>query len=76
MKNLLSSYTLEDTILFKGRISDDELNLSYFKADLFILPSNEIKGIVMEGLGVVLLESHGIRYPRNREQYGGHTRYH
>ena len=48
---------LEDTILFKGRISDDELNLSYFKADLFILPSNEIKGIVMEGLGVVLLEA-------------------
>ncbi|MDX8551860.1 glycosyltransferase family 4 protein [Methanospirillum sp. J.3.6.1-F.2.7.3] len=53
---------VKDIVHFKGKVSDEDLNLAYRRSDLFILPSNEKKGIVMEGLGVVLLEaiSYGI----------------
>jgi len=52
---------LEDRMRFAGRVSEEELNAAYARADLFVLPS-EHEGTAFEGLGLVYLEAmaHGL----------------
>lgn len=61
-EGIVRDFKLDSTVTFRGQISDAELNQAYIQADLFVLPSQEKNGIIMEGLGVVLIEAiaHGV----------------
>lgn len=61
-EELTKKMELNSVIQFRGLVSDSELNDAYKTSDLFILPSKAQNGMVMEGLGVVLLEAiaHGV----------------
>jgi glycosyltransferase involved in cell wall biosynthesis len=62
LERLVQDTGLTDTVRFFGRANDDELAKLYDSAAVFVLPSRTYRGLVMEGLGVVLLEamSHGV----------------
>lgn len=59
---LAGSSGLAENVKFLGRIDDDKLEEMYGSASVHVLPSRQYNGLVMEGLGVVLLEamSHGV----------------
>ena len=57
LKNLVKSHSLEDVVLFPGKMNSDELKKYYATADLFIGPSIVDEGGDTEGLGVVFLEA-------------------
>jgi glycosyltransferase involved in cell wall biosynthesis len=59
---LVQDIGLTETVRFSGRVSDEDLAILYDSASVFVLPSRSYQGLVMEGLGVVLLEamSHGV----------------
>jgi glycosyltransferase involved in cell wall biosynthesis len=54
-----------------GKVTDAELNQAYLGSTLFVLPSTERKGFVMEGLGVVLLEAMASGVPAIGSNTGG-----
>lgn len=62
LQDLVNDLGLNDTVRFSGRVTDEELARLYSSASVLVLPSRPHKGLVMEGLGVVLLEamSHGV----------------
>ena len=62
LQRLVKDTGLTDTICFCGRLSDEDLAKHYDSASILVLPSRSFQGLVMEGLGVVLLEamSHGV----------------
>ena len=62
LERLVRDAGLTDSVQFYGRASDDDLKKMYDSAAVFVLPSRHFQGMVMEGLGVVLLEamSHGV----------------
>jgi glycosyltransferase involved in cell wall biosynthesis len=62
LQHLVQDTGLTEVVRFFGRASDDDLIKLYDSAAVFVLPSKRHQGLVMEGLGVVLIEamSHGI----------------
>jgi len=68
---IVKKLQLESDVHFMGKVSDDELNSAYLESNLFILPSTEKKGFVMEGLGVVLLEAMASGVPVIGSNTGG-----
>jgi L-malate glycosyltransferase len=62
LQSLVQEAGLAGTVRFYGRASDKDLANLYDSAAVFVLPSRNYQGLVMEGLGVVLLEamSHGV----------------
>jgi glycosyltransferase involved in cell wall biosynthesis len=62
LESLVRENSLTEVVRFLGRVSDDDLRNLYDSATVFVLPSRRHQGLVMEGLGVVLLEamSHGV----------------
>lgn len=62
LQRLVQDNGLHDAVSFCGRVSEEELKKLYDSAAVFVLPSRRYQGLVMEGLGVVLLEamSHGV----------------
>jgi glycosyltransferase involved in cell wall biosynthesis len=62
LEHLIQDAGLTDIVRFYGRATDDDLVKLYDSAAVFVLPSRRYQGLVMEGLGVVLLEamSHGV----------------
>jgi L-malate glycosyltransferase len=70
-KKQVQSLELDKVIQFRGKLSDSDLNIEYERSDLFILPSITQKNIVMEGLGVVLLEAMASGIPVIGSNTGG-----
>jgi L-malate glycosyltransferase len=62
LEKLVHELRIEDHVEFLGQVSDERLLDLYSGASILVLPSRPSRGIVMEGLGVVLLEamSHGV----------------
>jgi len=62
LQRLVQDAGLTYAVRFYGRATDDDLKKLYDSAAVFVLPSRRYQGLVMEGLGVVLLEamSHGV----------------
>jgi len=50
-KDVVKKFNLEEEIIFKGYLPDEELNNCYCNSDIFIIPSQ------MEGFGLTILEA-------------------
>jgi len=51
LEQLVASYSLQDAVLFLGRLSDEDVRNLYFASDAFVMPS------AGEGFGIVFLEA-------------------
>ena len=62
LQRIMQDAGLTDAVRFYGRATDDDLKKLYDSTEVFVLPSRKYQGLIMEGLGVVLLEamSHGV----------------
>jgi glycosyltransferase involved in cell wall biosynthesis len=61
IENIISEKELEKYVRILGKVSDEDLELLYNIADIFIMPNIPVEGD-MEGFGIVILEasSHGV----------------
>lgn len=73
LKNLVQDLNLGETVHFCGKVTDKELTRLYDSASVLVLPSKPYKGLVMEGLGVVLLEAMSRDVPVIGSDVGGIT---
>ncbi|CAM3556586.1 glycosyltransferase family 4 protein [Marinicrinis lubricantis] len=64
LSQMVEQYRLSDYVVFTGELTEEELNAAYQSADIFIMPSREIKekGDV-EGFGIVFLEANYYKVP-------------
>lgn len=62
LQELARSLKIEGNVQFLGEVNDDWLPGLYGSADLFIMPSRQIKGDV-EGFGIVFLEANSCEKP-------------
>jgi glycosyltransferase involved in cell wall biosynthesis len=62
LQHLVEDTGLTGSVRFYGKVNNEDLSKLYDSALVFVLPSRSYQGLVMEGLGVVLLEamSHGV----------------
>jgi glycosyltransferase involved in cell wall biosynthesis len=62
LEHLVHDLGISDHVRFLGRVNNEQLSSLYANASVFVLPSRSYQGLVMEGLGVVLLEAmaHGV----------------
>ena len=67
---LIIQFKLEKNILVLDKISDEKLKVYYNLADLFVMPSRDIKGDV-EGFGIVYLEANSFGLPVIAGRSGG-----
>lgn len=62
IKKAISELKLQENVIMKGRVSDEELKQLYNQADLFIMPNIKVKGD-REGFGIVAIEAASIGLP-------------
>jgi L-malate glycosyltransferase len=62
LEKLVHDLGIAEQVRFLGRVDNEQLSSLYSSASVFVLPSRSYQGLVMEGLGVVLLEAmaHGV----------------
>ena len=68
MKKISRDLRTDERVTFHGRVTDDELNLAYSSADIYLIPTTRY-----EGLPLALLEAmaHGI--PTISSEIGGNS---
>lgn len=71
LQNLVDVNGLSNSIFFTGRVNDEDLGKLYERSSVFVLPSQTYQGLVMEGLGVVLLEAMARGVPVIGSNIGG-----
>ena len=71
LRRLVQDTGLTDAVCFCGRLSDEDLIKHYDSASILVLPSRAFQGLVMEGLGVVLLEAMSQGIPVIGSNIGG-----
>ncbi|MCP1092517.1 glycosyltransferase family 4 protein [Bacillaceae bacterium OS4b] len=70
--NLVKEYKLEESVIFTGSLPKDELEALYQTAEVFIMPSREIKNKGdVEGYGIVFLEANYYKLPVIAGNSGG-----
>ncbi len=57
LQHLAEEKEITENVQFCGRVNNEDLEKIYNTASIFVLPSRPYQGLVMEGLGVVLLEA-------------------
>lgn len=73
LQQLVQDLDLGETVHFCGRVTDRELDRLYGSVSALVLPSRPHQGLVMEGLGVVLLEAMSRGVPVIGSNIGGIT---
>jgi phosphatidylinositol alpha-1,6-mannosyltransferase len=64
LNELARTLAVEDSVVFTGSVSDDELPATYDAMDVFALPTHTRKfGVDVEGLGIVFLEASATGVP-------------
>jgi glycosyltransferase involved in cell wall biosynthesis len=71
LHHLVQEIGLADSIHFYGKVNDEDLSRLYDSASVFVLPSRTYQGLVMEGLGVVLVEAMSRGVPVIGSNVGG-----
>jgi glycosyltransferase involved in cell wall biosynthesis len=73
LKQLTRQLNLEDTVIFHGQVSAEQLQTHYKNCDIFVLPAIiDSKGDT-EGLGVVIIEAMTYKKPVVASMIGGVT---
>ncbi len=73
LHHLTRRYGLEDCVEFLGRVDDQRLPALYRTADVFVMPSRDLYGEPIEGLGLVYLEANLCGLPVVAGNTGGVT---
>ncbi len=73
LQQLTRQLGLEDTVIFHGQITTEELNQQYQNCDLFVLPAVVDSKGDTEGLGVVIIEALSYKKPVVASAVGGIT---
>jgi phosphatidyl-myo-inositol dimannoside synthase len=63
LKELAKKLKIKDRVIFAGRIDEEELPSYFSLADVFLMPSRELKGGEVEGFGIVFLEAGACQVP-------------
>ncbi len=71
LKRMVAERGLEKVVIFRGRVTEEELNELYAGCDVFVLPSIVDAQGDTEGLGVVLLEALSYKKPVIGTNVGG-----
>ncbi|MFB0545360.1 MAG: glycosyltransferase [Anaerolineae bacterium] len=71
LKRMVKERGLEEVVIFRGRVTDEELNELYANCQVFVLPSIIDAHGDTEGLGVVLLEALSYKKPVIGTNVGG-----
>jgi len=71
LRCLVSEYGIEDYVEFLGEVDDRELSGLYRTADVFVMPSRDLYGQPIEGLGLVYLEANLCGLPVVAGKTGG-----
>lgn len=73
LRNLASQLDINDSVEFKGFVSESELSQIYTDSDIFIMLSREIKGRLdlIEGFGISFLEAGAAALPVIAGKSGG-----
>lgn len=71
LKKLIAELKLEDKVIFKSELSDQEVAQYYQLCDLFIMPSREMPNRDVEGFGLVYLEANSFSKPVIGGKSGG-----
>jgi len=71
LEYLVKQLGIENNVIFTGRIDDRSLSNQYSHASVLVLPSRKSRGMVMEGLGMVLLEAMSRNIPVIGTNVGG-----
>ncbi len=57
LRQLAREYSIDDCVQFLDEVDDRELSALYQTADVFVMPSRDLYGQPIEGLGLVYLEA-------------------
>ena len=57
LRRLTREYSIEDYVRFLGEVDDRQLPAVYRDADVFVMPSRDLRGQPIEGFGLVYLEA-------------------
>ena len=71
LEKLVESKGLQNKVIFKGKVSNEELRRCYQNCDVFVLPACIDSRGDTEGLGVVLLEAMSYKKPVIASNVGG-----
>jgi len=73
LKYLVKRLGLKKQVIFLERVDDDELQIFYDLADVFIMTSRELSSGDVEGFGIVYLEANNFKKPVIAGRTGGAT---
>jgi len=73
LRSLVGEYGVDDCVEFRGKVDDSELAALYQAASVFVMPSRDLYGQPIEGLGLVYLEANLCGLPVVAGDTGGVT---
>ncbi len=71
LQELAGELGVADAVRFVGRVPDERLAELYAVADLYVMPSRPVRGMLPEGLGLVYLEAAAAGTPSVATNFGG-----
>ena len=71
LKTLVKTLGISEYVRFAGGLSEDELVAAYHLADIFVMPTRDIKSDPGEGFGIVYLEANASGTPVVATDCGG-----
>jgi phosphatidylinositol alpha-1,6-mannosyltransferase len=71
LAELARSCGVENSVIYSGLVSKEELRKAYSEATIFVLASREISGQLVEGFGLTLLEAAAASIPTIAGNSGG-----
>ena len=71
LQALAAEVGVADAVRFLGRVDDDRLAELHAAADLFVMPSRPVRGMLAEGLGLAYLEAAAAGTPSVATTFGG-----
>lgn len=71
LESLVKKYSLEENVIFLGKLSDSEISALYEMSDIFIMTARQLMNKDVEGFGTVYLEANSYGKPVIAGKSGG-----
>ncbi|OGY85934.1 MAG: hypothetical protein A2233_00360 [Candidatus Kerfeldbacteria bacterium RIFOXYA2_FULL_38_24] len=71
LENIVQQEGLKNSVLFTGRVSDQELHAWYQRSEIFVMPARQLSNNDVEGFGIVFLEANSFGKPVIAGKSGG-----